>query len=323
MESNFIKSVNLFEYSGTNYHDEKEYVSASGLKKLKVSPAHFREEEEVAETEAMLFGSAYHCYILEPERFNQDFYVFDDQPTCEAIIAKRNSEGKEVKNVRLTKEYQEWKDSEMRIISEKSVIDKPAFERIKKMKDRLFSHPYAKMLLTKGRAEVGYMGEIETQSGTINVKFKPDYIKDEKHLIVDLKTAADASIDGFTRAAADMNYHIQAAFYADLMNKIEGQNRDFTFFFIAQEKKAPFAFNLFEAGPQFIAQGRYEYEMLLQMYKYCLDNNIWPGYQIFCQNKYGIIELKLPPYAIKDLTYYNHLPKNHEQKITVYSGAEV
>ncbi len=89
------------------------------------------------------------------------------------------------------------------------------------MKDRLFSHPYAKMLLTNGEAEVGLAGTLQTQSGPITVKLKPDYIKAGKHIIVDLKTAADASIDGFTRAAADNDYHIQAAFYSDLLEMME------------------------------------------------------------------------------------------------------
>jgi exodeoxyribonuclease VIII len=157
------------------------------------------------------------------------------------------------------------------------------------------------------------MGEIETEIGNIKVKYKPDHINEGKKIIVDLKTAADASADGFTKAAADKDYHIQSAFYSDLMEKFSGDNRAYSFFFIAQEKKQPFAFNIFESSPQFISQGRFEYEMLLQLYKYCTENNTWPGYQIWCQNKYGILELKLPPWAIKDLTYYDHYTKVSKQ----------
>jgi len=80
------------------------------------------------------------------------------------------------------------------------------------------------------------------------------------------------------------------------------------FVFIAQEKKKPYAFNLFECSSQFIGQGRYEYEMLLQLYKYCIDNDRWPGYQVFCQNRYGILELKLPAWAIKSIDYFIHDP---------------
>ncbi len=310
MESTFIKSVNFQVFTGTEdeYHTNKDYVSKSALSLIKVSPAHYKEPEEKPETDALIFGSAYHCYILEPERFERDYYVFDDTSICQVLI------GEGYKSPRSTKAYKEWEESEMRIIGEKKVIKKEVFERIEKMKERLFRHPYAKMLLTNGRPEVSYMGSVETEIGTINVKFKPDYIKDTKHLVVDLKTATDASIEGFTRSAADHDYHIQAAFYADLMTKIEGQDRDFTFMFIAQEKVSPFAFNIFEASPQFMAQGRYEYEMLLQLYKSCLDNNRWPGYQVFCQNKYGILELKLPPYAIKSLDYYDHNYSPNNQK---------
>ena len=175
------------------------------------------------------------------------------------------------------------------------------------MNEKLMRHPYVRMLLANGINEQGYMGEIETEAGTIKVKFKPDHINEGKKFIVDLKTAKKASKKEFEKAAGEMSYHIQAAFYSDLMEKMSGDNRPYTFFFIAQEKIPPYAFNIFESSAQFISQGRFEYEMLLQLYKYCIDNNTWPGYQIWCQNKYGILELNLPAWAIKDLTYYDHI----------------
>jgi hypothetical protein len=188
----------------------------------------------------------------------------------------------------------------------KIFLDKEDFDKIKAMKARLFSHTYAKMLLTNGTPELGISGTLQTMAGEINVRLKPDYIKEKKRIIVDLKTCADASLDGFTRAAADMDYHIQAAFYSDMIELMRGDNMGQTFIFIAQEKKKPFAFNLFECSPQFISQGRYEYEMLLQLYKYCVDNNKWPGYQCFCPNRFGLMELNLPKYAIKSLDYYTY-----------------
>lgn len=299
MESEFIKSVSFQEYSG-NYHDEKDYISASGLKKLKVSPMHFREAEKVEDTEAMIFGSAYHCYILEPEKFDSEFYIFNDMPIYEKLI------GEGYQSPRSTKAYKEWAQAEASNVGNRKSISPQVLESIKQMKERLFSHNYAKMLLTNGRPEVGYVGSINTQFGEIPAKFKPDYTKDVKHLVIDLKTCQDASVDGFTRSAAEFDMHIQASFYADLLSKIEGEGRDFTFMFIAQEKKVPYAFNIFEASQQFISQGRYEYEHLLQLYKFCSDNNRWPGYQVFCPNKYGINELKLPPWAIKSMDFYDH-----------------
>jgi hypothetical protein len=311
MESTFIKSANIIPFTGTEeeYHANHEFISASALKKLKVSPAHFKEEEEVKETDALLFGSAYHCFILEPSRFEKEYYIFDDETATKAIIAKANADGKDIVKPRATKEYKEWLTGQEQVSAGKIMIDKADFDKLVAMRSRLMAHPYAKMLLNNGVNEQGYMGDIDTEAGRISVKIKPDHVNENKKIIVDLKTCMDASADGFTRHAADLNYHIQAAFYSDIMEKIAGDNRAYKFFFIAQEKKSPYAFNIFESSPQFISQGRFEYEMLLQLYKYCLDNNTWPGYQIWCENKYGILELKLPSWAIKDLTYYDHIDR--------------
>jgi len=298
MESEFIKTVNIQKTTADYYADKA--ISVSGLKKLKVSPAHYKYGEEVKETEAMAFGSAYHCLILEPERFEKEYYVFDDTVVCGALIAKG------AKSPRATNDYKTWKEGELNMADGKILIDKADHDHLKAMRDRLFSHPYAKMLLTGGEAEAGYAGTIETSVGAINIKFKPDYIKAGKHIVVYLKTVADASIDGFARSAADNDYHIQAAFYSDMIERMAGDNMGQTFVFIAQEKIRPYAFNLFECSPQFISQGRYEYELLLQLYKYCIDNDKWPGYQCFCNNRYGLVELNLPKYAIKSLDYYTY-----------------
>jgi hypothetical protein len=305
MESTFIKSVNIQPFDGTDdqYHADKEHVSASGMKKIKISPAHFKEdaETETEETDAMFFGSAYHCFILEPEQFKERYYIFDDSVVCGALIAKG------AKSPRATNDYKAWLKGEESFSDGKILIDKKDADKLEAMKSRLFNHSYAKMLLSNGFNEQGYMGEIETEAGKINIKFKPDHVNDKKKLIVDLKTTKDASKDGFPKVAGDLSYQIQAAFYADMMEKVSGDGRPYTFIFIAQEKKTPYAFNLFECSPQFISQGRFEYEMLLQLYRYCMDNNTWPGYQIWCENKYGILELKLPAWAIKDITYYDHI----------------
>lgn len=302
MEHDFIKSANLHECQrGTEeWKLCKDYISKSGLKKIKQSPAHFRDGEEFIETPALIEGRMYHCLVLEPERFEKEYYIFDDSVVCGALIAKG------AKSPRSTNDYKTWYAGEISFSDGKTLIEKADFDRMKAMKERLFSHPYAKMLLTNGIAERGILGELETIAGKIGVKLIPDYRKDIKHIVVELKTAADASLDGFTRDAAKFDYHIDAAFYADMIELMNNDNRAVQFVFIAQEKTKPYAFNLFEASPQFIGQGRYEYEMLLQLYKYCLDNNKWPGYQVFCPNRYGLLELNLPKWAIKSLDYYKY-----------------
>lgn len=299
MESTFINGFTPCIIEG-DYYDHKEFISYSALKKIKQSPAHYKYGEEVTETEAMLFGSAYHCFILEPERFEKEYYVFDDHDICE----KLTSDG--FQKPRATKEYKQWEESQQRFMEDKSVVTAAQFAVIKEMKEVLFRHTYAKALLTNGTAEMGISGTLNTTSGDIKVKLKPDFIKSEKHFIVDLKTCADASLDSFARQAADMDYHIQAALYSDIMEMMTNDGCGWSFYFIAQEKKKPYAFNIFEASPQFIGQGRYEYEQLLKLYKMCLDNGKWPGYQVFCEFRSGNIELNLPTWAVKKIEFYDH-----------------
>lgn len=302
MESEYINGLKLIT-PDKGYYELDEFISYSGLKNIKKSPAHYRQYKDEpldVETDAMAFGSAYHMYILEPERFEQEYYVFDDDAIYQVLI------GEGFKSPRSTKQYKEWMESEMRLIGDRKTIEKAELQKIKDMKEKLFSHYYCRALLSGGEAELSIIGELDTTDGPINIKAKPDYIKRNKHFIVDLKTTFDASVDGFTRAAADNDYHIQAALYSDLMEMITDDGRGWTFFFIAQEKKKPYAFNIFEASPQFIGQGRYEYEQLLKLFKMSMTEQRWPGYQVFCEWKSGNIELNLPKWAVKEIVFYNH-----------------
>ena len=302
MESEFITGFTPVKLEG-DYYGLKDFISYSGLKNLKTSPAHYKQykdEPAEVETDAMAFGSAYHTYILEPERFEAEYYVFDDDAIYQVLI------GEGFKSPRSTKQYKEWQESEMRVIGDRKVIEKDNYKKIVDMKEKLMQHYYCRALLSKGEAEKSITGILHTTEGDINLKGRPDYIRPDKHFIIDLKTTFDASVDGFTRAAADGGYHIQAALYSDLMEMITNDGRGWSFYFIAQEKRKPYAFNIFEASAQFIGQGRYEYEQLLKLYNMCLKEGRWPGYHVFCQWKSGNIELNLPPWAVKKIEFYNH-----------------
>lgn len=300
MESDFIKSIKYTEVKDSNevYHGNKDYISASGLKKIKKSPLHFMTEEK-KDTEALTFGSAYHTYILEPENFDNEYFIFDETFILEVLS------GEGSKKPRGTNKYKEWYENEMKAAEGKIMIEKSTFEIIKSMRDRLFKHRYAKSLFNKGEAEKSFYCSLETEVGKIKVKIRPDYLKKQHRIITDLKTTSDASAIEFPKNAANYDYHIQAAFYSDIMRMITGD--EWPFFFIAQEKSKPFAFNIFEASAQFINQGRYEYEQLLRLYYLCKENDYWPGYQVFTENRFGIIELRLPSWAINEINFYNHL----------------
>jgi exodeoxyribonuclease VIII len=300
MESDFIKSANIREcyYGSEEWKRNNTYISKSGLVKIKESPAHYKEGEPFVDTPEIIFGRAYHCFVLQPDKFKNDYFVFDDSE----IITKLKEGG--AKSPRATNDYKHWYSTQMDAAGNKIMLEKNDYERLNGMLERLMHHQYAKMLITKGIPEHGMIGELMTACGNIGVKFIPDLRNDDKRICLELKTTVRASKIDFPKEAANYDYHIQAALYADLLELYYADKRPVKFIFIAQEKVKPYGFNIFEAGPKFIAQGRYEYELLMQLYKYCLDNNVWPGYQCYCPNKYGILDLELPGWSIQSLDYF-------------------
>lgn len=300
MESDFIKKSNIREcnYGSDEWKKSRDYISKTGIVQIKQSPAHYKEKEPFVETPEIIFGRAYHCFIFQDEKFKREYFIFDDSE----IIEELKSKG--AKSPKATNDYKHWFSAIMDENSGKELLCKDDFDRLVGMKERLLNHQYAKMLISSGTPEQGMIGELETTCGNIGIKFIPDNRNDNKRICVELKTTVRASKIDFPKEASNYDYHIQAAFYKDMLELYYNDGRPVSFIFIAQEKRKPYAFNIFETSPQFIAQGRYEYEMLLQLYKYCLDNNRWPGYQCFCPNKYGIFDLELPKWEINDLTYY-------------------
>lgn len=306
-----FKSESRFD-SNEQYHGNKDYIGSTSLKLIKLSPLHYKNQEPL-DTEAIRFGSAYHCFILEPEKFDKEYFVIDDTEFCNELIQNGKLDAKgnrvSVSKPRATNEYKSWYEQQISKSEGKILFDKEDLSKLEAMKSRLFSNRFARNLLQNGEAEKSYYCDLEIITGQrIGVKVKPDYCKPNKRVIVDLKTCGKgvAAKNEFPKHAADMDYHISAAMYSDMLSFTENKGMNWDFIFIAQEKVVPYAFNIFKASPQFISQGRYEYELLLQLLAWCKENDKWPGYQVFCENEYGINELSIPKYAINELEFYTH-----------------
>ena len=306
MESDFIKNVELIaEFDSYEDFKASEYskidsVSVSRLKKIKKSPLHYK-EEEYKESPAMAFGSAYHCYLLEPDKFKERYYIIDEKSIIDILI------GEGAKSPRATNQYKEWLRDHQNAAAGLTILTGEEYQKISDMAKRINSHHYAKSLITNGIAERFLFVLLTDKFGNeYYIKLIADYLKHNKRIITDLKTAEDSSHDGFTRAGAKYDYHLQAALYSDIIEKLYSPGLPYKFFFLAQESSKPYAFNLFQASNQYINQGRYEYEMLLMLWKECTTSGKYPGYQVWCENKYGVNEISLPNWAVKEVNYFIH-----------------
>jgi len=125
-----------------------------------------------------------------------------------------------------------------------------------------------------------------------------------RHAILDLKTAANASTDGFKRAAFERGYHRQAAFYLTgvaaamkqgtlpdcLVELFQGAPPGL-FIFPTVEKDEPHLAHLFTATEEFIQRGRDENALLMRELKHCMLTNNWPG---LSRHESGMTPLELP-----------------------------
>ena len=245
----------LLYMPATQYHADPS-IGHSGLIRLLKSPAHLREalDHPPQPTPAMAFGSAVHTYILEPERFSNEFVVAEK-------FDRRTKEGKEA-----AARFEAANQG-------KTLITAEDLATLTLMRAAVVAHQGAADLLKQGEAE---LSAFWTDSLTgIPCRCRPDWFN--ATALVDLKSCVDASSRGFSRAIANHGYDIQAAFYVDGVKRVTGS--ELPFLFIAMEKDAPHAVAVYQADPEIIEIGRKKVRAALQLLKWCQESGAWPAYQ--------------------------------------------
>mgnify|MGYP006284987957 CR=1 FL=1 len=241
-------------------------LSKSGLDQINRSPAHYQAwlTDPRIETPAMKIGTAAHCAILEPDRFQTDYIAAPEG------IDRRTKAGKE-----------QWADMES---SGKIILPADDYAALLAMRESVMSHPSARELLSEGVAEQSYFGQL----WGVDVKCRPDWLI--SGIVVDLKTTQDASLSGFSKSIANYRYAVQHAFYSDVLAAC-GIDVS-AFIFVAVEKVAPYAIGVYELDAASVEVGREAYQRNLDTYKRCLDTGEWPAYSN------AIESISLPKWAI-------------------------
>lgn len=221
-------------------------MSNSAMKYFKLSPLHYLHylAEPPVKTQPMLFGTAFHAAILEPEKFDSDFI-------SEPQVDKRTKEGKEIA-------------AAFAITNQgKTIIPAKDYETLKLMRDRIFNHLPSMELLNEVKEVEKEILWTDKVTG-IELKGKLDGIG--KNFIIDLKTCQSAQPNQFAATAYNLDYHRQAALYVDgcLENLIPVNN----FYFIAIEKEAPYGISVNRASEAFIEAGRKDYSSILENFRY-------------------------------------------------------
>lgn len=252
-------------------YDRIDRLNFSTIKHMKLSPAHVRAvvmEKAKEDTDALRVGRAVGVATLEPERFRATYAVWDGERRA----------GKEWERFR-------EKNAGLEILREKE------YQQVKAIADAARADEHAAPYLRGGSSEVTILWtHTEPANGvpgfSLDCKGRLDFAT-EGRAIVDLKTAKDASPDGFARAAWNFDYHVQAAMYVDGYAAAHG-GEVLPYVLVVVEKEAPFLVQVYRMPEHMLDMGRDIYRGHLRRVHQCRKDNRWPGYAD------GPIDLELP-----------------------------
>jgi exodeoxyribonuclease VIII len=175
-------------------------------------------------------------------------------------------------------------------------IEMPAndYKNMLGMLSSIQRHHTAGGLLDGAQTEQSYY---HLDSAGILRKCRTDAVTPDGQFVVDLKTTDDVSEAGFGRTIAQRRYHVQGAWYLDILRGLYGDDAPKTFVFVAAQKNRPFDVAVHFLTPDQIELGRMLYRNDLAQLIECKKTGIWHG-----TDGGNVIEAKLPAYEMNKLS---------------------
>ena len=252
------------QLSNSDYHSDKA-IGSTGLKRILVSPAHFKYPNPFNATRAKEIGTAIHCRILESDRWDKDYKVAECDVRTSAI----------------------YKDI-CKTHPKERVLTSTEYENVRGMQQGVLRNRHCRELIeAPGRYELSLL-TTDPITG-VGVKVRYDKLTDAG-MPVDLKKCQKAGRDDFSRTINNYGYHISAAFYMIAWEWEFGETLDLMRW-IAVEEQSPHAAMRYKPDPEMMVIANDKVRTALNIYADCLDRGDWPAYD-------EPEEISLPYYAI-------------------------
>lgn len=249
-----------FDLSSDSYHADKGSISRSSIMDFKKSPKyywskHLNPTRPVTKpTPSMIFGSAFHALILEPELFRENYFVMPKASLLKEV-------GRE--------EFDRIKEERKKIRENGGILlGNKEYACLCEMRDALDAHCKTPHLLYDGINESSYFWR-DLSSGMM-CKSRPDVL--HSNIYVDLKTCADASEEAFQRSMARFGNHIQAAMVCDGVSALTGRKIEGCIN-VCIETSYPYSIGIYVIDELAIETGREEYKRILLELKHAYRYN--------------------------------------------------
>lgn len=260
---------------------KKRPLSASSLKAFRKSPKHYIEyiTKPRESKPEFVVGSALECLILEPEKFEKKFQVYQK-------FDKRSNKAKE----QWTEMLVNAKNSKVELITEEEI------DLATRMAESVFANESCmewlnrkryiqrKFLYTDHATQLPVVGYIDFDAEV-----------DEIITIVDVKTTVDGEPDKWFRDAAKFEYDIQVGAY------LEGYRRKFYAFpdfkFLVVEKNSPNNAYIVNCPGKYLEEAREEFRQTLVAFRYCMTENLFHmGYDFWLFDTLSGFTMQKPRY---------------------------
>jgi len=225
----------------SSYYERSE-ISHSDLMLIDKSIEHYLRKGKFDSTDAMDLGRAFHCYILEREKFDNEFVVKPE-------------------NMKFTtKDGKEWQANNL----DRTVIDFKDFRWFELMQKKIIEHPMNYVL--QGNS-IEVEKEIFFEYQDLQCRSKLDYINPTKRIIIDFKTISDCSK---AESESKWKYSSQAYFYQIACYEEYGELFDCIFIFA--EKSYPHGVKYIKFTPDTLTIGANKIQSAIDKYKNYLSN---------------------------------------------------
>ena len=229
------------------------HVSNSGLSLLARSPAHYRYAPPMEQTQAMMFGSAVHAALLEPDVYERKYV--------------------RLKNVK-DRRAAEYKAA-VEVHGAEFVLMPSDVNKIETLRASVESQPtVAAALRSDGWRELSFFAVDPETEAPIRCRFD---LLTHDFVSIDLKTTRDARATEFSKSVLTYRYHVQEIFYRHVFKCATGN--DLTEFkFAAVESEPPHAAKLYTLDQTARMEGYSEFRRFLDQYAECESSGQWPMY---------------------------------------------
>lgn len=230
-------------------------INFSSLKSMKKSPKQFKHDLDngIVDSTGKALGRATHTAVLEPDKFNDEYAIFDGK----------------------IRKGEDWKQFQKEH-GHKTILKREEAEHCLEIAREVRANHVAAYYLSKGTAEKTLVWKDKVTG--LDCKARVDFLSevDNKLTLVDLKGCRNVQAESFRIEAGKNGYHRQLAFYQQgIAENYNGLVVDCVI--IAVEFNAPFDCAVFKLEEEALIAGAHDNAEFLQKVASCQIDNRWPG----------------------------------------------